>query len=98
DSCTFEVLFSPTVAGEVLDSFDVQSSAGNAIIDVIGTADGVGADPVGFGELTAICFNATTGQRVRALPVGPLEIDCEGNGLAVAPGDTVRILIRGIAE
>lgn len=59
---------------------------------VAGTLSGVDASRI-------TCRNVTTGQRVRlTLDIGDTQFDCSAAGLAVNPGDDVRIYIRATAQ
>ena len=58
----------------------------------------VGGEVTGMAPQTAVCRNETTGDSIVVQLDGDPEWDCVAAGLAVLPGDRMRMIVRGPAE
>lgn len=67
--------------------------------DFVGTVkEAAGGNVTGVIANVFSCINVTTGERITVPSDGSTDWNCEEEGLAVSPGDTIRMFVGGIAE
>ncbi len=98
DSCVFEVAFAPQQLISISDSFDVPAEGDFLTVTVFAGTSSIqlltnNLSPAEVGS----CMNASTGELVTVPLQKQTHIDCDAEGLTVATGERVRMLVRGVA-
>ncbi len=106
ETCTVAITAAPTQLGELSDTFDVPSndpSEPSLTISVSATGANLSPAPritsVGTNPVTGVCANSVTGQNftVALDGVASLPLNCRGEGLDIASGNSLVLSLVGIA-
>ncbi len=106
DTCTVAITAAPTELGTIADTFDVPSndpSEPSLTISVAANAVTLSPAPritsVGTSPVVGVCANSVSGQNF-TVPLdgaGSLPLNCRGEGLDIASGDSLVLSLVGIA-